>query len=179
MDTICVHAGMGPTRPSQSTGSLVAHLVPDLPTYWLTGTSGPCTGIFKPVFLGGVGLPDLGPEPTGKYDVQSLWWAHERLQRAVIRDYATRMPLYREERDVLEAAFRGEAREMYERLRGASPAERAEPLRALTAACFMRAREAEARWTQTVSGAPVQHRPSLLFTMAWNGFDKEAGSATR
>jgi dipeptidase len=179
MDTICVHAGMGPTRPSQSTGSLVAHLAPDLPTYWLTGTSGPCTGIFKPVYLGGAGLPDLGPPPTGEYDGQSLWWAHEELQRAVIRDYATRLPLHRAERDALEATFRGEAGEMYERWRRASPAERAEPLRASTASCFMRAKEAEARWTQAVSAAPLQHRPPLLFTMAWNGFDKEAGFTTR
>jgi dipeptidase len=166
---------MGPTRPSQSTGSLVAHLAPDLPTYWMTGTSGPCTGIFKPVYLGGAGLPDLGPAPTGKHDGQSLWWAHEGLQRAVIRDYATRMPLYRAERDALEATFRGEAREIFERWREASPAERAEPLRASTASCFARAKEAEARWTQAVSSAPVQHRPPLLFTVAWNGFNKEAG----
>jgi dipeptidase len=179
MDRICVHAGMGPTRPSQATGSLVAHLAPDLPTYWLTGTSGPCTGVFKPVFLGGAGLPDLGPEPTGTYDDQSVWWAHERLQRAVIRDYATRMPLYRAERDALQATFRDEAGEAYARWSGASPAERLEPLRALSAACFARATEAEARWTRTVSAAAVQHRPPLLFTMAWNGFDKEAGFPTR
>ncbi len=86
MDRLCVHAGLGPTRPSQSTGSLVAHLRPGLPTFWLTGTSGPCTGVFKPVYLGGAGLPDLGPAPAGEYDDRSLRWAHERLQPAVIRD---------------------------------------------------------------------------------------------
>jgi secernin len=176
MDAICVHAGLGPTRPSQSTGSLVAHLRPDLPTFWLTGTSGPCTGAFKPVYLGGAGLPDLGPEPAGhaERDAQSLWWAHERLQRAVIRDYATRMPLYRAERDALEAAFRHDADEMVARWRAASATDRAEPLRAFTTSCFTRAGEAEARWVQTVSAAPVQHRPPPLFTMAWNGFNKQA-----
>jgi len=175
MDHLCTHAAFGPTRPSQSTGSLVAHLTPDLPTYWLTGTSSPCTGIFKAVYLGGAGLPDIGPEPAGHYDDRSLWWAHERLHRAVIRDYATRMPLYRADRDALEAAFRDGAGELYARWRAASPAERVEPLRAFSASCFAQARDAEARWTQTVLAAPVQHRPSPLFTMAWNGFNKEAG----
>lgn len=175
MDTICVHAGLGPTRPSQSVGSLVAHLSEDLPTYWLTGTSGPCTGIFKPVYLGGAGLPDLGPEPSGQYDAHSLWWAHERLHRAVIRDYASRMTLYRRQRDELEAEFLCEAGEKYESYRHASRDDRAQPLRAFSAACFDRARQAEAQWMETVAAQPVRQKPPLLFRMAWNGFDRAAG----
>jgi secernin len=175
MDTICVHASLGPTRPSQSTGSMVAHLRRDLPTYWLTGTSGTCTGIFKPVYLGGAGLPDLGPEPSGRYDGQSLWWMHERLHRAVIRDYATRLPLYRGERDALEQAFVSEAAEAYERYRHVSAEERAPALQAFTASCFARAKEATQRWTEAVSAAPVKHKAPLLFTLAWNGFNKAAG----
>jgi dipeptidase len=174
-DTLCVHASFGPTRPSQSTGAMVAHLAPDLPTCWLTGASGTCTGIFKPVYLGGGGLPDLGAEPTGTYDPESLWWAHERLHRAVIRDYPTRMSLYRKERDALEATFLSEAAEMHKEYRGASAEERADPLVTFTGSCFERAAEATARWTETVSSAPVQHRPPRLFAMAWNGFDKQAG----
>ena len=178
MDTLCVHASFGPLRPSQSTGSLVAHLTPDLPTYWLTGTSAPCTGIFKPIHLGGAGLPGLsilGPEPTGDYDPDSLWWTHERLHRAVIRDYAARLPLYREERDALEAAFLSKAAEMYEKYQSASEEERASALAAFTASCFERAAEATARWTEAVSSAPVQQRPPMLFSMAWNKFDRQAG----
>ena len=174
MDKICVHAGLGPTRPSQSTGSMVAHLAPDLPTFWLTGTSAPCTGIFKPVYVGGAGLPDLGPEPGGTCDPDSLWWAHERLHRAVIRDYPTRLSLYRDERDALEAAFLDQAGEMYDRYHKASPDERLGPLAAFTRACFERAAQATARWTQAVSSAPVQQRPSRLFSLAWNRFDKQA-----
>jgi len=176
MDSLCVHASFGPLRPSQSTGSLVAHLSPDLPAYWLTGTSAPCTGLFKPVYLGGAGLPDLGSKPTGDYDADSLWWAHERLHRAVIRDYATRLPLYREERDALEAEFLSEAAEMYEKYWGAGE-ERAEFLATFTASCFERATEATARWTETVTSAPVQRRPPRLFSMAWNRFDRQAGFA--
>lgn len=175
MDTICVHASLGPTRPSQSTGAMVAHLKRDLSTFWLTGTSGTCTGIFKPVYLGGAGLPDLGPEPSGRYDEHSLWWAHERLHRAVIRDYATRLPLYRSERDGLEQAFLNEAAETYAKYQGMSAEERAPSLRAFTALCFERAREATARWTEMVASVAVKHKPSWLFRLAWNGFDKAAG----
>ncbi len=136
METLCVHASFGPTRPSQSVGAMVAHLAPDLQTCWLTGTSGTCTGIFKPVYLGGAGLPDLGPEPGSAYDPASLWWDHERLHRAVIRDYATRLALYQADRDALEATFLGEAAEAYEDHHQASAQERAAPLAALTASCF-------------------------------------------
>ncbi|UCC63360.1 MAG: C69 family dipeptidase, partial [Anaerolineae bacterium] len=146
METLCVHATLGPTRPSQSTGAMVAYLRPDLPTYWLTGTSGTCTGVFKPVYLSGAGLPDRGPEPTGAYDPESLWWTHERLHRAVIRDYPTRLPLYQAERDALETAFLSEAEEMYGRYHQVSDGERAEPLAAFTASCFERAAGATARW---------------------------------
>ncbi len=175
METLCVHATLGPLRPSQSTGAMVAHLTPDLSTVWLTGTSATCTGIFKPVYLGGAGLPALGPEPTGKYDPATLWWTHERLHRAVIRDHATRLPLYQDERDALEATFRREAAALYEQVRSASQQERAQALAAFTASCFQRAAEATARWTETVSSTPVRQRPPLLFSVAWDRLNKQAG----
>jgi secernin len=174
MHTLCVHASFGPLRASQSTGAMVAQLSPDLSTYWLTGTSGTCTGVFKPVFLGGAGLPDIGPEPTGTYDSKSLWWTHERLHRAVIQDYATRMRVYREERDELEAAFLDEAAEMVETHRADIDPD-ARSMSAFTASCFERAAGATARWTKAVSSAPMQHRPPRLFRAAWSRFNQQAG----
>ena len=174
MDTLCVHASMGPLRPSQTTGAMVAHLVPDLPTFWLTGTSAPCTGIFKPVYLGGAGLPKVGAEPTGIYDPQSLWWTHERLHRTVIRDYASRMPLYREQREALEASFMIEAEEIRARLGSVSPPDRAAHLAAFTASCFDRAADATRRWTGAVSSVPVRKRPSVLFSLAWDILNRQA-----
>ncbi len=182
METLCVHAGFGPTRPSQSTGAMVAHLIPGMPVVWVTGTSGTCTSIFKPVFLGGAGLPTgpaaealgLAAQPTGTYDPRTHWWSHERLHRQVIQDYATRMPVYREERDALEATFLREAAEMVSRYRDVSPEERAEPLRALTTSCFERAAQATERWIEAVANTPVRYRPPFLFSMAWDRFNREA-----
>jgi secernin len=175
MDAICAHASLGPLRPSTTTGSMVAHLAPDLTTCWLTGTAATCTGIFKPVYLNGAGLPDLGPEPGGTYDGESLWWAHERLHRAVIRDYGTRMPLYQAERDALEAAFLREAGKAYERFREMTVEERSAPLAALTASCFEQARRATAEWTERVLAAQIRQRPGRLFSLAWKGWNREAG----
>jgi dipeptidase len=175
MGTLCVHASNGLTRPSQSTGAMVAHLAPDLPTYWLTGTSGTCTGVFKPVFLGGAGLPDLGREPAATADPSSLWWTHERLHRAVIQDYGGRMPLYRQERNVLEARFLSEASQAYTLYRNQGDAERAKPLADLTRSCFERADEATARWIEAVRSAPVPRRLPSIFSLAWDRFDRQAG----
>ena len=174
MDTLCVHASMGPLRPSQTTGAMVAHLTPGIQTHWLTGTASTCTSIFKPVYLGGAGLPPMGSEPTGLYDPESLWWSHERLHRSVIRDYPSRMPLYREQREVLEASFVLEAEEMRAKLGDIDTAKRAPRLAAFSASCFERAADATRRWTKAVSSLPVRKRPSILFSLAWRILDRQA-----
>ena len=101
---VCMHAGFGPVRMSQTTGSMISEITSRGSLHWLTGTSAPCTSLFKPVWFEG-GLPDTGPEPTGTYTSKSLWWEHEQLHRAILRDYDTRMFQYLPERDVMEKRF--------------------------------------------------------------------------
>jgi len=172
--TVCAHASWGPIRISQTAGSLISHLAPDLQTHWVTGTSAPCTSVFKPLYLQGVRLPNLGPEPTATYDPHSLWWTHERLHRMVLQDYATRISVYREERNSLEDEFLAQAAEMYEKYRSAPAEERAGPLGSLTASCFERASEATERWIEVVSSVSVQRPPSWLFQRAWRRFNRQA-----
>ncbi len=50
-------------------------------THWATGTSAPCLGVFKPIWIEGGVLPDIGPLPKGTFNPQTLWWQHERLHR--------------------------------------------------------------------------------------------------
>ena len=149
---ICQHAGFGPIRGDQATGSMVSHLGPDLQTHFLTGTAAPCTSLFKPVWLGAA-LPDTGPAPAGTYDAASLFWRHEALHRATLGDYTTRLALYHGERDALERQFAEGAWEC----RGATPADRA----AYSQACFVEADAAEARWAARVLAAGCRPRWSL------------------
>ncbi len=163
-NTVCMHAGSGPVRGSQTTGSLVAHLSPGRPTLFVTGTAAPCTSLFKPLWLDAA--PDLGPAPTGVYDPQTLFWRHERLHRAVLRDYPARVAALAEERDRLEQRFVAEALAAA----GRPAAERA----ALAADCFAQAEAAEERWLAQVAAIPPRGRNGLLYRRAWAGFDRAA-----
>lgn len=164
--TVCCHAGWGPVRISQSVGSMVSHLRPDGYTHWLTGTSAPCTSIFKPVWLDS-GLPDLGPAPTGTYDAAALWWRHEALHREILRDYTARLPLMAGERDELERGFLASA----EAARREPAAARA----AFSAYSFAAADAAAQRWIERVRASAVQKRQPWHHRGAWRKFDRQAG----
>lgn len=170
---VCMHAGFGPTRASQSVASLIAHLDPALQTCWVTATSAPCTGIFKPVWLE-AGVPDLGPELGGTFDRSTLWWRHERLHRAVLEDYAARMPVYREARDTLEREFMLQAAHLVARQRRVSPEARRDALADFSVQCFARANIALETWTDRVLETPPQRKLPLFYRIAWNGFNRKA-----
>ncbi len=98
----CVHAG-GLVAASQTTGSWVAELRPGAIRHWVTAAAAPCTGLFKPV---SIDQPlDMSPLPAERADDESLWWRHERLHRAVMRDPNRLGPRYFAERDEIEAAW--------------------------------------------------------------------------
>lgn len=107
----CMHGG-GIAVNSQTTASWVAELSPQGVRHWATGTSAPCTGVFKPVVaplagrLASAPVPSWGPAPTDQADADSLWWRHERLHRRLLRggDSPT-FASYREERDALESRW--------------------------------------------------------------------------
>jgi dipeptidase len=161
-----MHVGFGPIRINQTVGSMVSHLIADQQTHWLTGTSAPCTGVFKPVWLDS-GLPEVGLSPQGIYDAACLWWNHETLHREVVRDYAVRLPLYKAERDELERKFIRD----WEDTQLAPLQARAE----LTARCFSEAGQATKRWIESVRSIPVQNRSEVLYALAWRNFNKQAG----
>jgi secernin len=156
--TVCAHAGPGPIRGYQTTGSMVAHVTGDDITVWVTATSAPCTSVFKPVWVD-VGLPDQVP-PTGTYDPTALWWRHDVLHRATLRNYQ-RVAAYAAARDELEARFLAGA---------ADAADRA----AYTAQCFDRAEEALDTWTARALAIPAASVPPL-YAWAWRRWDQKAG----
>ncbi len=158
--TVCAHAGFGPIRVAQSTGSMVSHVTADDITVWLTGTSAPCTSVFKPVWFEG-GLPEQ-PRPGKRFDQQSMWWRHELLHRASLRNYPGRMASYGKLRDDLEAEF----------LAGAETRDRA----AFTRQCFEAADAAEREWLDAARDVPAAATPRL-YRRAWQKWDRLAGMA--
>jgi secernin len=175
MNKVCMHAANKLSRASQTTGSLVCHLRPDISTHWVTGTAAPCTSIFKPFFFEGDRGPDAGPEPTGRYDAANLWWGHERLHRALLMDYPTRIEVMEKERDKLEKRFMAEEKKVTAEARKLPAAEREKRLAAFSAACFKEARDAELRWTEAVLHTPVRGKPSMVFRSFWNKQNAKAG----
>jgi dipeptidase len=89
--SVCMHAGTGRLRRSQTTGSMVSCLDPGRATHFLTGTAAPCTSLFKPIWTDNQ-LPDLGPVPDGTYDPNTIFWRHEQLHRSMLRDFPTQLP---------------------------------------------------------------------------------------
>ncbi len=133
-------------------GSLVSDLRGDGAIHWVTGSSAPCTGVFKPVFLDS-GLPEQGPQPGDQDDSATLWWRHEALHRALLgRDGP--WTDFGQERDAMEHSFAVRAEAALQ----ADTAER----RRVTEACWREADEAESRWLRaaTSRNAPAPLRRS-------------------
>jgi secernin len=162
---VCMHAGFGPIRGSQTTGSMVSSLHRDNPTHFFTGTAAPCTGIFKPLWIDAK-IPDMGPVPSGTYDESTLYWRHELLHRRVLRDFSASLKSYPSERDELESEF----------VRGGLKyaAESPEIRTIFSERCFAEGDKLESRWLETISTTKARRNPPLLYRTAWKGFNRKA-----
>jgi len=138
MDAPCMHAG-GVLVSSQTVGSWASELRPNAVSHWATGTAAPCTSLFKPIRID---EPiDVGA-PSDRND-ESLFWRHERLHRAVMRDPSRFLALYRKERDEVERAW------------VAAPPDSRQ--------AFATAEALERQWLQAVlSQRPIDQRPSWV-----------------
>jgi secernin len=160
---VCMHAGFGPIRVSQSTASMVVYLDKNTPLIFATGTSAPCTSIFKPFWMDAASDLKLGPAPTGQAD-SSLYWTHEKLHRATLVNYQERIKTYAADRDALEKKFIAGALTLHD----APAKERA----AFTNQCLAESLAAEAEWLKRVEKVPAKKK--FLSSMAWDGFNKKA-----
>ena len=162
---VCMHQGFGPFRISQSVGSLVSEINSDIVTNWLTGTSAPCTGIFKPVWIDS-GLPALGKRPTNQFDPETLWWKHEQLHREVIKDYPNRIRLYELERDNYE-------HEMYKMIDNKQLS--AQERKTLTLKAFKGAGQKTEEWISRIKSEEIQSKNKWFYTREWNKINHKAG----
>jgi dipeptidase len=153
----CAHAG-GVVTSTQSTASWVADLRPGDPAHWVTGTSAPCTSIFKPVHVETPLEVDPVPMPDNHFDPAYRWWRHERLHRLALHDHPAALARFGPERDRVEAAWL------------ADPPDGAE--------AFATADALEERWLADLVGAALPDRRPAWLRRQWRGVDRAAGVRT-
>jgi dipeptidase len=153
----CAHAG-GLVTSTQSTASWVADLRgaagPGF-QHWVTGTSAPCTSLFKPVRVETPLEVDPVAMPDNHVDPAYLWWRHERLHRLALHDHQAALARFGPERDRVERAWLAE------------PPEAAE--------AFATADALEERWLADLAGAALPDRRPAWLRRQWRGVDRAAG----
>lgn len=162
---VCMHAGFGPIRISQSTASMVAYMDKSNPILFATGTSAPCTSIFKPFWVDAASFLETEAVPTSEADSNSLFWAHEKLHRSILLNYPERMASFAADRDAMEKRFIEGAL----KIQHASAKERAD----FSQACYNEAKAAEAEWLKRAEAVPA--KKSFFHSMTWNAFSQKAG----
>ncbi len=163
---VCMHAAWGPIRGSQSIGSMVSRLDHSDSVHWLTGTSAPCTSLFKPIWLD-CGLPKTGAAPKGVFDSDSLFWRHEIVHREILKDYAKRIELIKP----AQSSFEKEMLKETEENLTSSYNQRKE----LSDALFAKAEAIEASWLKEVKRMTTDHRNPISYAKVWKGLNQQAG----
>lgn len=163
---VCIHAGPQEHRWWQADGVMVTDVGQPGALIWVTGTSGNCVSIFKPVFLG-LDLPDIGPTPTERFDPRSLWWKHELLHRRAMADFDHLVPEIRKDFEVLEDDFLAQS----ESVRRGTPEEK----RDFMEYCFKHSMDCTESWI-----ARLRTRTDLKFKQPayrsmWQRLNAEAG----
>ncbi len=162
---VCMHAGWGPIRTSQSAGSMVSEIRENGTLHWLTGTAAPCTSLFKPVWMDS-GIPASVKTPGAVYDEKVMFWRHEVLHREILKDYTNRIRPILKNRDRLEENFRDEAA----RLISAPIENRCD----FSEKKFTIADEAEREWVKEVKEIPIQNRNRFYYTATWKKLNQIA-----
>jgi len=107
--TVCVHKGFGPIRASQTTGSMICRLSEDRDLHFFTGTSAPCTSMFKPVWID-LRLPTSEePTPDNQFNSASSWWRHEIVHRKALENFPLYHSIIEQRREGIEENLLGKA----------------------------------------------------------------------
>lgn len=173
MGSVCMHASLGPLRPSQSTSALVAHLRSDLPVYWATASSGTCTGIFKPFYLGAGPMDFLDREANGHFSEDVFWWRHEMLHRRALMRYPFWSAHLAPKRDGIERDFIDSEEKLYRSYKK-NPGAAKGKLAAFSRECFDRGMNSEAEWLPALDAVRKSAGIPLRFRFFWNRQNSQA-----
>jgi len=163
---ICNHAGWGPVRISQTTGSLVSRLTPGAATHFVTGTAAPCTSLFKPVWIDTPMPPDQHPAGEA-FDSQSVFWSHERLHRLVLKDYHRGMRFIAGRRDKLEDELLKQAL--------SAPASDPTTRQSISHEAFNTARDLDRECHAALKSLSGVKARSFFYSRAWRKWNQAAG----
>ncbi len=162
---VCAHAANSLSRnATQTTGSVVASLKTDGIICWATGTSAPCTSVFKPIWFSGEVIPEVSRGLDGKFNPETLWWHHELLHREILLDYKTRIDIMSAERDELEGSFIKE-----------SAGVTSDMSFDFTVAAFRKSQEMIDVWIEKVRAVPVRRSPCYIYRKYWESQNRKAG----
>jgi dipeptidase len=165
MNHVCAHSANKIARhASQSTASLVASLKKDEQAFWATGTSAPCTSIFKPISFGDNVLPDIGQKPEGKYTPNSLWWEHEKLHRTILMDFQKRHQILNNRRIELEKEFYDKSINM-----------ESDKFYDLTKSAFEKSKQFDDDMLKEFISLPIENKPKNSYTRYWKAQNIKAG----
>lgn len=157
-NTVCMHAGFGPVRINQTTGSMVVDYSGEIPVIWITGTSAPCLSVFRPVLFKQY-LTDT------VISSQDDWLSNEKFHRRmlflppeIVQDFSL-------ERDRIEL-------ELVKMMTEAARFSLAEQINAVTG-CHELRRNFLNGWTEKVTKLDLVHG-HYLYRNAWRNFNKKA-----
>lgn len=157
---LCMHAGFGPVRVSQTTGSMVVEQENDNLVVWVTGSAAPCLSIFKPMSFKQT-ENYFGSSPQLDYDPYSYWWQQEIIHRSIIQDYPQLSPDYQKERDKLENKFIEEMKSSMNKLE-------------MIESCFNKAKELQKKWIEKIYNEKIKNKTNFLYKNFWNKNNRSA-----
>lgn len=157
---LCMHAGFGPVRISQTTGSMVVERDMERMIVWVTGSSAPCLSLFKPMVIEQE-FNYFGSKPGLDYDQNSYWWAQERIHRTIIKDYQKLSGEYQDDLDRLENLFILKMKEFNDEIE-------------TIADCFDEAIKFQKIWIEKLDNLSIKDRTKLLYKIAWRNNNRLA-----
>lgn len=168
MGTVCMHASLGPLRPSQSVCAFVAHLRPQTPVFWATGSSATCTSVFMPFYLVGKNIDYFPAEETGIYSRASYWWIHEKIHRQAIFKWDFFKKNIVPEQQALEDEFVATEQELYKQKHNT-----AQSYFNFSRSCFEKIIGIHEKWEKELKEAPYS-KTKMSFKLFWNMQTKKA-----
>ena len=171
MGTVCMHASLWPTRPSQSVAAFVAHLRKDRPVFWASGSSGTCTSIFMPFYLTGKSIDYFPASGHGKYSPESYWWQHEKIHRQAIFKWDYFQKSIAPAIKGLENQFQAEENELY---RYREDGQNGQQFFDFSKKCVEKIIELHKKWDYELKEAPARGT-SLSFKLFWKIQSARAG----